>query len=136
MEIKFTTINVDDMQITREFNSIDEMRVDWNSEDGTTLPSLDDELIEATINNSEKQVVLKGGTFEDLAKIIDLDGLKEKYKKMRSVATDLASDADTLCGCIKDEPSGCEGCYMFNTNDDDEVDCDFMHHMNAYNECN
>ena len=67
--IKFTTINVDDLNITRTFNSIEEMQEDWNSPDGTTLPSLDDKLVYAEINNKE----FKGSTFDCLARALGLD---------------------------------------------------------------
>ena len=67
--IKFTTVNVDGLNINREFNSIDEMQADWNNPDGTTLPSLDDELVYAEINNKE----FKGSTFDCLARALGLD---------------------------------------------------------------
>lgn len=128
MLIKFTTINVDGKEITREFDSVDEMRADWNAESGTTLPSLDDKLLEASI---DEKVNITGGTFETLAKLLDLDDIQGKYKKMRGIAYDISSDADTLCGCIRDEPSGCEGCWL--GTDDEDASCTFKQHMEAYN---
>lgn len=127
MLIKFTTINVDGKEITREFDSVDEMRADWNAESGTTLPSLDDKLLEASI---DEKVNITGGTFETLAKLLDLDDIQGKYKKMHGIAYDISSDADTLCGCIRDEPSGCEGCWLGN---DEDASCTFKQHMEAYN---
>lgn len=61
--IRFTTINVDDVAIPRTFNTLDEMKADWESEDGTTLPSLDDELVFGEING----VKVTGKTFNDFA---------------------------------------------------------------------
>lgn len=61
--IRFTTINVDDVAIPRTFNTLDEMKADWESEDGTTLPSLDDELVFGEING----VKVNGKTFNDFA---------------------------------------------------------------------
>lgn len=61
--IRFTTINVDDVAILRTFNTLDEMKADWESEDGTTLPSLDDELVFGEING----VKVTGKTFNDFA---------------------------------------------------------------------
>lgn len=69
--VKFTTINVDGIKISRTWESIDEMRKDWHDAHGTTLPSLDDKLISATVEGVE----FKGETFGDLAKFIDLDNI-------------------------------------------------------------
>ena len=61
--IRFTTINVDGIAVPRTFNTLDEMKVDWEREDGTTLPSLDDELVFGEING----VKVTGKTFNDFA---------------------------------------------------------------------
>ena len=47
--IKFTTINVDGKKITREFETIEEMKKDWHS-NNCTLPMLDDEVIYAEVD--------------------------------------------------------------------------------------
>lgn len=47
--IKFTTINVDGLKITRDFNSVEEIKQDWYS-DNCTLPANDDEVIYAEID--------------------------------------------------------------------------------------
>ena len=47
--IKFTTINVDGVKVTREFNTAEEVKNEWMS-DECDLPSNDDELIEAEID--------------------------------------------------------------------------------------
>ena len=47
--IKFTTINVDGLKVTREFNSVEEIKQDWYS-DNCTLPANDDEVIYAEID--------------------------------------------------------------------------------------
>lgn len=66
--IRFTTVNVDGLEVTRQFNSADEMVEDWNREDGTTLPSLDDTLIKADVDG----VKIEGETFADLASAVGL----------------------------------------------------------------
>ena len=67
--VKFTTVNVDNIRISRTFMSVEEMRKDWHDERGTTLPSLDDKLISAEVNGE----AFNGETFEDLDKFIELD---------------------------------------------------------------
>ena len=47
--IKFTTINVDGLKVTREFNSVKEIKQDWYS-DNCSLPANDDEVIYAEID--------------------------------------------------------------------------------------
>ena len=47
--IKFTTINVDGLKVTREFNSVEEIKQDWYS-DNCTLPANDDGVIYAEID--------------------------------------------------------------------------------------
>ena len=47
--IKFTTINVDGLKVTREFNSVEEIKQDWYS-NNCTLPANDDEVIYAEID--------------------------------------------------------------------------------------
>ena len=50
--IKFTTINVDGIEITREFNTVDEIKKDWYSDD-CTLPSNDDTVVYAEIDGMQ-----------------------------------------------------------------------------------
>lgn len=66
--IKFTTINVENIKVSREFKSVAEMKKDWNS-DNCTLPMLDDELVSAEVGGKE----FKGNTFADLVSFIELD---------------------------------------------------------------
>ena len=47
--IKFTTINVDEKEVTREFESVEEIKKDWHS-DNCTLPMLDDEVVYAEVD--------------------------------------------------------------------------------------
>lgn len=49
--ITFATINIDGIEVNREFTSIQEIKNDWYSDKGTSLPSLDDELLLFTVNN-------------------------------------------------------------------------------------
>ena len=51
--VKFTTINVDGKRVSREFKTAKEVINDWNSEDGTTLPSNDDEVVYAEVDGKE-----------------------------------------------------------------------------------
>jgi hypothetical protein len=59
--IKFKTINVDGMEIEREF-TVEDFKNDWFS-DGCTLPMCDDEIIYAEIDG--KRIDAK--IFEDVA---------------------------------------------------------------------
>ena len=47
--IKFTTINVNGKEVTREFGSVKEIKKDWYS-DHCTLPMLDDEVVYAEVD--------------------------------------------------------------------------------------
>ena len=67
--VKFTTVNVDGETVSRSFSNIEEMRMDWQNEDGTTLPSLDDKLVEASLDN----IQFVGNIFNDFATFIALD---------------------------------------------------------------
>ena len=60
--IKFTTINVDGIKITREFNTVEEIKKDWYSDD-CTLPANDDEIIYAELDGMQLHYPK---TFEDL----------------------------------------------------------------------
>lgn len=67
--IKFTTVNVDGVKIPRIFIDINEMKADWNDPNGTSLPSLDDQLVSAEIDGNK----FIGKTFDDLVKVLGLD---------------------------------------------------------------
>ena len=68
--IRFKTINVDGIEIEREFNTADEIKKDWYSEEGTTLPANDDEVVFAEVNGEK----IEAEVFED---IIDALRIKE-----------------------------------------------------------
>ncbi len=59
--IKFKTINVDGMEIEREFNNVEEINNDWYSDD-CTLPMLDDEVVFAEIDGKN----IEANVFEDI----------------------------------------------------------------------
>ena len=59
--IKFKTINVDGMEIEREFNSVEEIKSDWFSDD-CTLPMCDDEVVFAEVDGQK----IEAEIFEDI----------------------------------------------------------------------
>lgn len=67
--IKFTTVNVDGVRIPRIFMDINEMKADWNDPNGTSLPSLDDQLVMAEVDGNK----FIGKTFADLVNVLGLD---------------------------------------------------------------
>lgn len=67
--IKFTTVNVDGVRIPRIFMDINEMKADWNDPNGTSLPSLDDQLVRAEVDGNK----FIGKTFADLVNVLGLD---------------------------------------------------------------
>ena len=67
--IKFTTVNVDGVRIPRIFMDINEMKEDWNDPNGTSLPSLDDQLVRAEVDGNK----FIGKTFADLVNVLGLD---------------------------------------------------------------
>lgn len=67
--IKFTTVNVDGVRIPRIFMDINEMKADWNDPNGTSLPSLDDQLVSAEVDSNK----FIGKTFADLVNVLGLD---------------------------------------------------------------
>ena len=48
--IIFKTKNVDEIEITNSFGTVEEIRENWFDENGTTLPGSEDELISCSIN--------------------------------------------------------------------------------------
>ena len=60
--IKFTTINVDGVEVTREFETVEEIKRDWWSDD-CTLPANDDKVIRAEVDGAKLDSLT---TFEDL----------------------------------------------------------------------
>lgn len=60
--IKFKTINVDGMEIAREFNSVEDFKNDWYSDD-CTLPMCDDKVVFAEIDGKN----IEAEVFEDVA---------------------------------------------------------------------
>ena len=67
--IKFTIVNVDGVRIPRIFMDINEMKADWNDPNGTSLPSLDDQLVSAEVDSNK----FIGKTFADLVNVLGLD---------------------------------------------------------------
>ena len=65
--IKFTTINVDGLEVTRQFKTIRELKNEYYS-DNCDLPANDDKIIFAEINGEQLQGVK---TFEELMDILD-----------------------------------------------------------------
>lgn len=65
--IKFKTINVDGMEVTREFNNVEEIRNDWFSDD-CTLPMLDDVVVFAEIDGKN----IEANVFEDILYVLDV----------------------------------------------------------------
>lgn len=70
--IKFTTINVDGLEITREFKTIKELKNEYYS-DNCDLPANDDEVVFAEFDGERLHYPK---TFEDL---MDELGVDEKY---------------------------------------------------------
>jgi hypothetical protein len=70
--IKFTTINVDGLEITREFKTIKALKNEYYSND-CDLPANDDEVVFAEVDGVQLHYPK---TFEDL---IDELGIDEKY---------------------------------------------------------
>lgn len=74
----FKTINCDGKRILWKFNSFDEIKSNWASDD-CTLPSLDDELVLAYVEvysgftKSWYTIDINGNTFNDLVIAIGLD---------------------------------------------------------------
>lgn len=75
--IKFTTINVDGVEITRTFNTVEEIRKEWYSED-CNLPSNDDEVVYAEIDGMQLHYP---SIFEEL---LDELGVKENFKEEKT----------------------------------------------------
>ena len=67
--IKFTIVNVDGVRIPRIFMDINEMKADWNDPNGTSLPSLDDQLVSAEVDSNK----FIGKTLADLVNVLGLD---------------------------------------------------------------
>lgn len=65
--IKFKTINVDGMEVTREFNNVEEIKNDWFSDD-CTLPMLDDKVVFAEIDGKN----IEANVFEDILYVLDV----------------------------------------------------------------
>lgn len=63
--IKFTTVNIDGIQITRNFNNFEEILREWYS-DNCDLPANDDCLISAEINGEKIMVE----TFEEFINVL------------------------------------------------------------------
>lgn len=66
--IKFTTINVDEVEITREFETVKEIKDDWHS-DNCTLPANDDKVVYAEIDGVQLHYPK---VFEDLMEELGL----------------------------------------------------------------
>ena len=66
--IKFKTINIDGMEITREFNTVEEVENDFYSED-CSLPANDDEVIEAEYDGEK----IDAKIFLDIIKALGIE---------------------------------------------------------------
>lgn len=60
--IKFKTINVDGIEVVREFNTVEDFKNDWFSDD-CSLPMCDDEVVFAEVNGKN----IEAKIFEDVA---------------------------------------------------------------------
>lgn len=60
--IKFKTINVDGMEVERKFDTVEEFKNDWYSDD-CTLPMGDDKVVSAEIDGKN----IEAEVFEDIA---------------------------------------------------------------------
>ena len=78
--IKFTTVNVDGMVVTREFNTLEEIRSDYYSDD-CTLPANDDKVLYAELDGVQLHYP---ATFEDLIDELGIgpDSTKEEEAKI------------------------------------------------------
>lgn len=66
--IRFKTINVDGNKITREFQTVEEIKNDWYSDD-CTLPANDDKVIWAERDG----ISIKATVFEDIIKKLGIE---------------------------------------------------------------
>lgn len=65
--IKFKTINVDDIEVAREFDTVEEIKNDWYSDD-CTLPMGDDEVVYAEIDGKK----IEAEIFDDIIKALNI----------------------------------------------------------------
>ena len=65
--IKFKTINVDGIEIAREFDTLEEIKNDWYSDD-CTLPANDDAVVYAEIDGKK----IEAKVFEDVVKELNI----------------------------------------------------------------
>ena len=65
--IKFKTINVDGMEIVREFNTMEEIKNDWYSDD-CTLPANDDKVVFVEVDGKN----IEAEIFEDIIKALGI----------------------------------------------------------------
>ena len=93
--IKFTTVNVDGMKITREFNTVEEIKKDWYSDD-CTLPANDDEVIYAEIDGMQLHYPK---IFEDLIEELGIE-VKDTYIENPCIKCPLNANG-SCCGCDK-----------------------------------
>jgi hypothetical protein len=68
--IKLTTINIDGVEVTREFNTVEEIKKDWYS-DNCTLPANDDEVVYAELDGIQLHYPK---IFEDLMDELGIKG--------------------------------------------------------------
>ena len=74
--IKFTTKNVDNECIDWSFNTIEEILIEWWTNDGLCLPSADDRIVGRKYTNNGKEY--SASTFNDLINDIEIIYWNEK----------------------------------------------------------
>lgn len=79
--IKFTTINVDGVEFTREFKSIKDLRKEYYSDD-CDLPANDDKIVYAEYNGIKLRNIK---IFEDLIIRLGMKPLKNILLKLKGV---------------------------------------------------
>lgn len=79
--IKFATINVDGERVDWTFDTIEEMLIDWWTNDGINLPSDDDKVVDKrfTYNGTRYSV----STFDDVINDIEIIYWNEKRMGVR-----------------------------------------------------
>ena len=106
--IKFTTINVDGMEVEREFNTAEEIEKDWYSDD-CSLPANDDEVISAEVDGEE----IEAEIFLDIIKALGIGWKKEVIEKAESLNWNVKIRDNGYCLFETSSPEGQDYCVEF-----------------------
>lgn len=79
--IKFATINVDGERVDWTFDTIEEMLIDWWTNDGINLPSDDDKVVDKRFTYNETRYLVS--TFDDVINDIEIIYWNEKRMGVR-----------------------------------------------------